>query len=221
MNWKNITITKMKDSQLKFRSKDMKKMIISLMFVFIICLQLTGCANDKMYQTKKDNETIYVFRFGDEFIETGNYYQVDFQPEQQTSDGAFYKIIADVTYHNGGEVGLNNYPEFRNIHSITEVSIDDLTLPAIENKQSGLTKVGDYADVDYCLWSRDNLKGKESSGVYKDGKWLYTYDSSMVGKDGTYICYNNSVTNEQIDSGIKSGIICCEDYFVIPALEKQ
>ena len=196
----------------------MKAILITIISVILMglpgCMQHPTYSPDEMYTTEADNETIYVFRFGDEYIETGNYYKVSLPEDISIEDGTFCKIVADVTYSDGGIAAFHHYPTLNKIHSCTEISPDDLDLPYLSREKFGLTRTSGYAGIDYFLWARG------SAGVYKDGKWLYTYECSKNSTDGSVLCYNEGVTEEQINKGIAEGILCCEDYFITPEADE-
>lgn len=189
----------------------------------MFCSILTGCGInmnkiehgtvDAMYETKENKVTIYAFRFGEKCIETEHFYCIDMPLDKMTKDGAFYKIIADVTYLDGGVAGFMHYPDIRKVRECEEISSDELSFPSIEEEQFGLLTLGEYADADYLL------KARGFAAVYKNGEWIYTYSTGMYIDNYQYVSCNEGVTAEEIYEGIEQGVLCCEAYFVMPSEE--
>lgn len=206
-------------------NKTRANIIICLMMAS--CLILPGCglnlnANhggntnggygypDQMFQTDENKVTIYAFRYGDKCIETEHCYEIDMPLEEMPVDGAFYEIVADVTFLDGGIAGFTHMPQIRKLRSCKEISVDELSFSSIENEQYGLLSLGDYCDGDLLLVARGNR------AVYKDGEWIYSYSTGLYIENNQYVCCNEGVTAEQINEGIDNGVLCCEDYFVMP-----
>ncbi len=195
------------------------RLILSLtLAAFLLC----GCGiikpveepgtTDEMWGDEVDDAEIYAFMY------EGRVYTADtideINPYDATplmKDGGFYKLTADVKYLNGGVAGYVNYPDIKSVSNCEEISPLDLHLPSITEKRYGLCLIGDYADGDIYL----NEYGK--IGVWKDGSWIYRYDRSYEGEDGTLICIKSDVSKEAVQDGIGNGILSCEEYFVVPA----
>ena len=166
---------------------------------------------DEMFNRKVEDAKITVFMFEgrvyttDTIDEINPYYAIE-----HMTDGGFYKLTADVTYLNGGVAGYVNYPDIKSVSNCEEISPFDLHLPGITEKRYGLCLIGDYADGDIYL----NEYGK--IGVWKEGSWIYRYDKSYNGEGGTLICCRSDVSEDTIKEGISGGILCCEEYFVVP-----
>ena len=167
---------------------------------------------DEMWGNEVDDAEIYAFMY------EGRVYTADtideINPYDATpymKDGGFYKLTADVKYLNGGVAGYVNYPDIKNVSNCEEISPLDLHLPSITEKRYGLCLIGDYADGDIYL----NEYGK--IGVWKDGSWIYRYEKSYEGENGTLICRKSDVSEDTIKEGINNGVLCCEEYFVVPA----
>lgn len=168
---------------------------------------------DEMWGNEVDDAEIYAFMF------EGRVYTADTIDEinpydalEQMTDGGFYKLTADVKYLNGGIAGYVNYPDIKNVSKCEEISPLDLHLPSITEKRYGLCLIGDYADGDIYL----NEYGKIA--VWKEGSWIYRYDKSYNGEDGTLICCQKNVSEDVIKEGINDGVLSCKEYFVAPPL---
>ena len=152
---------------------------------------------------------LYIFQYGDRA------FLVDSRDSISTwgfdlRDGGFYKIVADVTFLNGGIAGYVNYPEIKSITSCDEVSPFEIDLPSIEEDGFGLLLIGDYADGDVLLRSRNG------NAVWKDGSWVYRYDKELKLDDGTVALVGKDVGKEDVQDGIAAGVLSCADYFVMP-----
>lgn len=199
----------------------MKRIIAG--FISLMLLALTGCGTtlgtdnleteDRIFETQEQEVTFYAFRYGDKCIETEGFCDIEIDDDVMPTDGAFYEITADVTYLDGGVAGYAHFPQIDKVISCKEISVDDLSFPSIEEEKYGMLAIGDYADADYILISM----GKRA--VYKDGKWIYHYENVTTGENYENICYNGDITKEQIYEGVAKGILCCEDYFVMPNLD--
>jgi hypothetical protein len=150
-----------------------------------------------------------VFQLGDETIETSDYHYSVYIADD-LEDGHFYKVKADVTYLNGGIAGYVDYPQIENVISYEEVSPFDMGLPSTVDKRYGLTLIGDYADGDVLYYSIT------TKAVWKDGKWIYTYGKELKLPDGTEAAVRSGVTEDEVQAGMKKGVLSCEDYFVLP-----
>jgi hypothetical protein len=165
---------------------------------------------DQMFNDEKSNETLYVCQIEGETLTTDMAYPVHLDFAEQLQDGHFYKLVADVTYLNGGIAGYVNFPEIQQVKSCEETSPFDMGLPAITDTVYGLTIIGDYAEGDVLLYE-GGIKA-----VWKDGAWIYHYDRSMKLEDGTLVCCGNDVTEAEVMEGIQKGINSCERYFAYP-----
>lgn len=171
-----------------------------------------GNATDQMWSETRMGETIDLFCFDGRLFTVDRCESVNAILDQEPEDGKFYRIVADVTYLNGGVAGYVDYPEIKSVESSKEIAVSDLGLPSVTEKRYGLTLIGDYADGDVFLCEYGNM------AVWKDGSWVYRYDKSSDGKDGTLICRRDGVTDEDIEAGVAEGVLSCADYFVAPAI---
>lgn len=204
----------------------MKKAIKILIVIFlIVCVAVIAGAmllrnsnslmSDAMYESKAVPATLYAFRFGDDCIETEDFYDINVPLDKIPKDGAFYKITADVSYVSGGIAGYLLKPEIVKLHKCEEISINELSFPSIEEDAYGFVSLEGYVDADYLL----NMRGW--TAVYKDGEWIYTYSTTIHLNDNQDVYCNEGVTEEQVSEGMENGILFCEDYFVMPIREQQ
>lgn len=189
--------------------------------VMAACLALVGCkqeevvppveTSDEMWDDTVLNDEFYVFQYGEKTFTVKDPVTVKVAGTMPLEDGKFYKVTADVTYLNGGVAGYVNYPEIGSVSNCEEVSPLDIGLPSIEDGYYGVTLVGDYADGDVFVLEA----GVEA--LWKDGEWLYRYDDMVELDHGVYACCLTGVTPREILDGMKSGVLACEEYFVLPA----
>ncbi|MBR3224818.1 MAG: hypothetical protein IKF78_05810 [Atopobiaceae bacterium] len=164
---------------------------------------------DQMYNKSAAGETLDVVVFEGRPVILSSGYELDGVGED-VKEGHFYRVVADVEYLNGGIAGYVNYPDVKDIHSVKEVSIDDLQIPSIEESRSGFVRLNGYGGADYLF------VGYGKSGVYKDGAWLYSYKSSKKLDDGSIVLCKNDLDEQKAKEGIANGVYCCEDYFLMP-----
>jgi len=126
-------------------------------------------------------------------------------------EGQFYRIVADVDYLYGGVAGYDGYPDIRDVSSIEEVSPDDLDIPTIDQQRYGVVRIDGYADADYLLYEY----GRKA--VLSDGEWVYRYDKDYTRDDGTVVLYRDGAEKDLIESSIADGVVCNEDFFLVPA----
>lgn len=206
---------------LRTKRVNIKNVIARLMMASF--LLLTGCGlnrggnindgysyPDQMFQTEENKVTLYAFRYGDKCIETEHCYEIDVPLDMMPVDGAFYEIVADVTFLDGGIAGFIHMPEIRKIRSCKEISVEELSFSSIESESYGLLELGDYCDGELLLC------GQGIKAVYDNGKWIYSYSNYMYIDTNQAVYYNGVITEEQIKAGMENGVICCEDYFVMP-----
>ena len=174
--------------------------------------EYTEVSTDQMWEEEKTDETIYVFAKDSGVFTVDMVYPIG-TLGQPLEDGCFYKLTADVTYLNGGVAGYVDFPEIRDVSDCEEVSPFDMNLPQITEKRYGMTLIGDYADGDVFLYEGGMIS------VWKDGAWIYDYDKTTAGDDGTLICYREEISEEEAKAGAAEGILCCEDFFVLPPQE--
>ena len=202
-----------------------------------LALGLAGCRNghidvsglkdpgkatvvDQIYKTDADDQTIFLFRYGDNYYDTEHIYNVDVTGfDIECDDGGFLRVDCDVTYLSGGEAGYNHFPVIRNVDEVYKIDIKGTippggSLPYVESKRFGFSVIGDYADADYCLWSWGMC------GVLKDGRWLYKYDDSFYTDDGATVCFKEGSDKDEIMKKIGEGVVLCEDFFVMPVRDK-
>jgi len=191
---------------------------------------LVGCANetpqttpgpqpiddsgqtDEMFNDEVANDELYVFQIDGQSTIVGEYfYQMYLPTSKELEEGHFYRVVADVTYLNGGIAGYVNYPEIESVKSCDEVSPFDIGLPSIRDKSYGLLLIGDYADGDLLF------REMGTRAVWKDGAWIYRYDNDIELSDGRAACVREGITTDDVQEGMKQGVLSCEDYFVLPS----
>ena len=167
-------------------------------------------ATDQMFTEPAAGEVFDVVVFGDKAVRVSNGETIGvYDPTMQ--DGHFYRVTADVVYLNGGIAGYYNYPDIQDVTSVREVKADELDIPSLEQQRFGFVRIGDYADGDYLYTSY------KDAAVLKDGKWVYTYTKEYDRPDGSNVRCVADIDKERVEDGIASGVVCCEDYFLIPA----
>lgn len=173
-------------------------------------VEIDDGTTDQMFTEEVYGAELYVFQIDGETVTVDGCYSVGVYTEKELVDGRFYKIVADVTYLNGGIAGYVNYPEIQQVTSCKEVSPYDIGLPSTEDAVYGLTLIGDYADGDILFneW--------HTMAVWKDGKWVWHYDDEIELDDGRYVGVREGVTEEDVLAGIDNGVLSCKDYFVAP-----
>lgn len=171
---------------------------------------------DQLFETDMDDQTIFLFRYDDRYIDTEHFYEVDVGGfDISCEDGGFVKVDCDVTYLSGGEAGYNHCPVLRTVREVTPVTLEQTippggSLPQVEARTFGFSSVGSYADADYCLWARGAM------GVLKSGKWLYKYDDSFYTDDGACVLCKKGSSRDALLKKIGEGVVLCEDLFVMP-----
>ena len=197
-----------------------RKHILIVLSLILMILALGACGekekpeeiiSDQLFREKKYGEVVYIFQMDDETFMIDPAYKVSFY-EDNLENGHFYELTADITYLNGGIAGYVNYPEIDNIIATEEISPFELNIPDITKNRYGLSIIGDYAEGDIFLYEYGEM------AVWKDGEWIWFYDKTMDGEDGTLICFRNNVSEEQIKEGIASGVLSCGEYFVLPKI---
>ena len=169
-------------------------------------------ATDQMFNEDVYGAEFFVFQIDGYSYTVDDCYSVGLMQGDSLVDGRFYKVVADVTYLNGGIAGYVNFPEVHDVHSCEEVPADTLDLPSIEETPYGLVRIGDYADGDILC----NERGIKA--VWKDGAWVWRYaDESVQLEDGTYVLLREGVDAATAQAGADDGILACEDYFILPA----
>jgi hypothetical protein len=188
----------------------------------LVLLGMLGCrssgqgqgeevSTDQLYKENRVDEVIQVFVYKGETYTTDEYcYEVDVPSNEPLEEAHFYRLVADVTLLNGGVAGYVNYPEIRSVSECTEVSPFELGFPSIMEQKYGLCLIGDYAEGDILLNDIWRM------AVWKDGEWIYHYDRSMKLADGRQICYQDGVSEAEIQEGIQNGVLSCVEYFALP-----
>ncbi|SCW46688.1 hypothetical protein SAMN02910456_01280 [Ruminococcaceae bacterium YRB3002] len=204
----------------------MKKLIAiacTISLIASLILPATGCTIDltktpggnapvvdQLYTTKEDNVTFYAFRYGNRLIETGHYYDIEYNLPGDIGDGDLVRITADVDWLSGGVAGFNNKPQIRKLIDFERIGMDELEWESVTDSDYGVMAIGDYADADYIYRARG------LSAVMKGGKWLYKYDNEFVMDTGSVVCCREGITKDDIDMNN----VCCADYFIIPPVER-
>ena len=168
-------------------------------------------ATDQMFSEDVYGAEFFVFQMDGESFTVDDCYPVGLMQEDSLIDGRFYKVVADVTYLNGGIAGYVNFPEVHDVHSCVEVSADELDLPSIEETPYGLVRIGDYADGD-ILCNDQGIKA-----VWMDGAWVWRYEYDAQLDDGINVLLRDGVDTATAQAGADAGILACEDYFILPA----
>ena len=169
-----------------------------------------GGATDQMWSDTVAGAELYIFPYEDQLITVRDPESIDMPLTEALEDGKFYKVVADVTYLNGGIAGYVNYPQIEHVESCEEVSPDAMDLPSIEEGPYGLSRIGDYADGDLFFYEL-GIKA-----VWKDGAWVWSYDDVVTLSDSVVVCRRLGVSEEEIRAGMADGTLSCEDYFVLP-----
>ena len=197
--------------------------IMTMLAALVLAFALVGCAEeepvvdvegnqtDEMFSDDVAGDELYVFQIDDQSIAIGEmFYTVDIITSTPMRDGGFYHVVADVTYLNGGVAGYVDYPEVGSVSSCEEVSPLDIGLPSIHDKSYGLLLIGDYADGD-VLFREMGVRA-----VWKDGAWVYRYDSDIELSDGTQACVREGVSQADVQKGKDQGVLSCDNYFILP-----
>ena len=164
-------------------------------------------SSDVMYSDDVADAEFYVLQIDGKTITVENYYDVYLG--EQLQDGCFYKVVADVTYLNGGVAGYVDFPQVKSVKSIEQVSPFDMGLPSVREKTYGLLLIGDYADGDVLFNERGMM------AVWQDGGWVRTYNRTVRLEDGTVAGVREGVSAEDVEAGTQNGILSCEDYFAL------
>lgn len=172
--------------------------------------QTSGGMSDELFKDTVTDDLFYVFQYGDTTFTVADPVPVNIAGVMPLEDGKFYRVVADVTYLNGGVAGYVNFPQVDRVSSCEEVSPFSIGLRSIEDRFYGVTLVGDYADGDVFALESGVM------ALWKDGNWVYRYDKMDMLDDGTYVCYRSGIAKDDIIAGRDSGTIACEDYFVLP-----
>ena len=202
------------------RARILVAILGGIAFVLGLVIGLMGCSDkptehvevdstDQMFTEEVRDDVFYVFQLGDQTITAKNYSDVDIPWEEPLTDGGFYKVVADVTYLNGGVAGYVDFPQVHDVKSCEEVSPLEMGLPSVADQTYGLMLIGDYADGDVLFNERGIM------AVWKDGGWLYRYDGQITLVDGTVAGVREGVTKAEVEAGIQSGVLACEDYFAL------
>jgi hypothetical protein len=164
---------------------------------------------DQMFNKDVAGAELYVFQYDGSTYTVDTCYTVD-NFGMPLEDGCFYKVVADVRYLNGGVAGYVNYPEIKQVTSCEQVSPFEMGLPSTEDAVYGVTLIGDYADGDVLLYEMGKI------AVWKDGSWVYRYKDVIDLPDGSKAAVRTGVSANDVQAGIANGVLCCEDYFVLP-----
>ena len=167
-------------------------------------------ATDQMYSDDVYGAELFVFQIDGNVLTVDDFYAVDGLYGIDPADDGFYKVVADVTYLNGGVAGYVDYPQINYVHSCEKASVEELGLPNVEQSPYGLSLIGDYSEGEVLC------NGRSVKAVWKDGAWAWRYDTSDELEDGTVVLLRSGVSAEMAQSGIASGVLACEDYFVLP-----
>ena len=205
------------NKELQIMSQNRKT--ITLCMIIFMMLSFAACgrkgqepdSTDQLYKDTKNNDVVYFFQMDGESYMIDPAYEIQLYGED-LEDGHFYELTADITYLNGGIAGYVDFPQIDRVINCKEVSPFDLNLPNVTEKRYGLMLIGDYAEGDLFLHEYRKM------AVWKDGEWVWNYDSEMDGDDGTLICYRSDVSIDEIKEGIAKGILSCPEYFVQPAI---
>ena len=170
---------------------------------------------DQMFTHTENQVTLIVTQIGGKTRDIYSGYSLDIYSGEQLRDGAFYEIVADVEFLNGGIAGYVDFPDVKHIYTCKEVHLDDLDLPYLEDELYGLTLIGDWADAD-ALFYENGVKS-----VWKDGKWIYSYDDSYQRDDGSWVLIAKGTDKKHAETGIEDGTVLCAEWFALPLVEKD
>lgn len=206
-----------------------RRRAVGVCVVAFLALLVTGCSTvpapapepqevvieegstDQMFRDQVSDAELYVLQDEGVTLTADHLYAVDVMADEPLRDGCFYRVVADVTYVNGGVAGYVDYPEVGRVRSCEEVSPFDMGLPSLGEARYGLTLIGDYADGDVLC----NEVGLDA--VWKGGAWVWHYDRDLKLDDGREALVRDGVTQDDVQAGMESGVLSCEDYFVMPA----
>lgn len=170
----------------------------------------TGSASDEMAENRVEDAEFYVFQFDGATRTVKQIEYLGSHIAQDLKDGCFYRVVADVSYLNGGIAGYVDHPQIHSVKSCEEVSPFDIGLPSLEDGAEGMTLIGDYADGDILLYE-NGIKA-----VWKDGGWIWRYDDVIELTDGITALVRLTIDAADVQAGIDEGVLACDDYFVLP-----
>ena len=170
-----------------------------------------GGITDELFRDEVRNSKLLVFVLDGKAYTVDTFYEVSIPVNEPLQEGCFYKVVADVTYLNGGVAGYVNYPQVQRVAACVEVSPFDIGLPSIEDASYGLSLIGDYADGDVLLNERF------AKAVWQDGEWIWRYDNEVDLRDGIRALICAGYLDVDVYQGIDDGILSCENYFILPA----
>ena len=101
---------------------------------------------DEMWDGRVADAELCVFPYAENVITVEHPQAVGLPWDGALEEGKFYKVVADVTYLNGGVAGYVDYPQVNSVASCEEVAPDELDLPTLEETRYGLVRIGDYAE---------------------------------------------------------------------------
>lgn len=166
---------------------------------------------DQMFSDSVTDAELAIVVFDGRAILVPSGEEVDLSIGEELEEGHFYRIVADVDYLYGGVAGYDGYPDIKDVSSIEEASPDDLNIPTIDQQWYGVVRIDGYADADYLLYEY----GRKA--ILSDGQWIYRYDKDYKRDDGTIVLYRDGADRDLIESSIADGVVCNEDFFLLPA----
>jgi len=193
--------------------------------------QLMISIPDEAFQperTKAKHQTFYVFQ-----KKSDSYYLPNMTHISQkitVMDGAFFKVTADVEWVEGYQINLNHdyvqkcekHPDILNVINVEEVPVEEVYNElCVKSKEdiSGLYSLKGYTDEgDYFLgmgFAQDPIYI-----VFQANEKKYVYDDAWVMTEFGTVCYKGNPDKKAVLQKIKdTGILCCEEYFVVPKKE--
>ena len=166
---------------------------------------------DEMWDGRVADAELCVFPYAENVITVEHPQAVGLPWDGALEEGKFYKVVADVTYLNGGVAGYVDYPQVNSVASCEEVAPDELDLPTLEETRYGLVRIGDYAEGE-LLFHELGI-----AAVWSDGAWTWRYDGELKLDDGTVALCREGAGEEDVRAGIEEGTLSCADFFVLPA----
>ena len=208
---------------------DTVRVVVILLLATTCTCALAGCATDapkktpvpledatdQMHTESVVNDTLAAVVYDGQPVLIPSGYPIEYGFGDELLEGHFYRIVADVDYLYGGVAGYDRFPQVRSVHSVEEVPADELSIPDVGQRGSGLLKIGEYAEGDYLLYEYGKM------AVLSQGTWVYVYDHLYQRPDGSVACYRDGVDQDTIEQGIAGGVYGCADYFLVPALTKS
>ncbi|MBP5264132.1 MAG: hypothetical protein J6Z33_07145 [Lachnospiraceae bacterium] len=179
-------------------------------------------------RTKAENQTFYVFQHKGVLCYLPGMTYIS--REIMAMDGHFAKVTADVEWVEGYQINWNHdyvekcekHPDILNVINVEEVPVEEVYNElCVKSKEdiAGLYSLKGYTDEgDYFMeysFSQDPIYI-----LYQANEKKYVYDGSWYKTEFGTVCYKGNPDKKAVLQKIKdTGILCCEEYFVVPKKE--